>query len=460
MNPNPPHELPHDLQAERSVLGAILLDSDRVTDAIELLRETDFYEPRHRHIFAAMRRLHDGARAIDLVTLRSELEARGEFEAIGGHLYVFELMQSVTTSAHLTHHAELVTSAARIRDCVRAADQLREDALGARRTAEDVDALLTQGMDRLAAIGQGLTRGGPVIVSDGLEELLDRLCNPFTAASCEFGSGFVELDELTGGFKRGDLIVLAARPSMGKTAFALNVADHIALPVESDRRPTVLVFSLEMSREQLVSRLVCARADVSARAEGGGPRSEHERAALYEAGGTLAGANLWIDDASALSTRAIRNRALRVRQKHKLDLIVVDYLQLITAPSGAESRQVAISQVSGELKSLARELDVPVIAVSQLSRKVEERNPPRPMLSDLRESGAIEQDADVVILLYRENYYQHLRKPENDGKTEVIVAKHRNGPTGSVLVHFDPTRARFRSSTVIESVPFDADHVR
>lgn len=460
MNDRTAQEVRHDLQAERSVLGALLLDNDRMLDALDVLGESDFYEPRHRILFGVFRRLHDSARAIDIITVRAELESAGKFEAVGGDEYLVELMNAVTTTAHLTHHADLVRSTARIRDCIRVAESLREDAGGARPTATDVDGVVDRGMEKLAALGPGSTRRGPVLISDGLDAVLDELCNPFVATACEFPSGFIEVDKLVGGFKRGELIVVAARPSMGKTAFVLNVADHLALPADSQRRPTLLVFSLEMGREPLQSRLVCARADVSARWEGGDLRPQHEMDALREAGGALAGANIWIDDESAISMQAMRNRARRLRQKHRLDLIVVDYLQLIGSPSGAESRQVAIAQISGELKAMARELDVPVIAVSQLSRKAEDRNPPRPMLSDLRESGAIEQDADVVILLYREEYYEHLRRPENEGKAEVIVAKHRNGPTGSVEIRFDATRARFRPATLVETVHVEHEDLR
>ncbi|MCC7171371.1 MAG: replicative DNA helicase [Planctomycetes bacterium] len=453
-------ELPHNLQAERSVLGAMILENDRIPDALEIVRESDFYDRRHQRVFAALRRLHERGQAVDFITMHAELEALGELEGVGGDVYLLDLTCSVPTTGHLTYHASLVRCAASARACIRAADSLREDAFGARHDSKGIDAVVDRAMEKLAAIGHGAGRRGPVPVREGLEAVLDQLCNPFVATACEFPSGFAEVDELVCGFKRGELIVIAGRPSMGKTAFALNIADHIALPVDAARRPSVLLVSMEMSRESMQARLVCARADVSARWSGGGTRSEDELESLREAGRALATANVWIDDEPAISTQTIRNRARRLRQQHGLDLIVVDYLQLIDPPSGAESRQVAISQISADLKSLARELDVPVIAVSQLSRKVEERNPPRPMLSDLRESGAIEQDADVVILLYREDYYPHLRKTENEGKAEVIVAKHRNGPTGSALVRFDATRARFRSTTVIETVPFESDQIR
>ncbi|MBI5433297.1 MAG: replicative DNA helicase [Planctomycetes bacterium] len=460
MTHHPKGELPHNLDAEKAVLGALLLDGERMCDALDVLSESDFYERRHRVLFAGLRHLDSTGRAIDYLTVGAELEARGQFEAIGGNEYLLELSSYVTTAGHLSEHMQIVSSAARLRGCARAADDLRTEAAAARPTSADVDRVLDLGMGRLSALGHDSRDGGPIHVENGLTAVIDELCNPWEARRREYSTGLRELDELLGGFNRGDLLVAAARPSMGKTALALNIADHVALPADSDRRPTVLIFSLEMRREQVMSRLVCARADVPARWEGGGLRPEHEIQALREAGSALAGAKFWIDDDAAISMQTMRNRARRLRQRAGLDLIIVDYLQLVRPPSDSESRQVEISQISGGLKSMARELDVPVIAVSQLSRKTEARNPPRPMMADLRESGAIEQDADVVLLLYRESYYEHLRNAENDGKAEVIVAKHRNGPTGSALVRFDATRARFRSSTVIETVHVEHEDLR
>ena len=362
----------------------------------------------------------------------------------------------VTSSAHAAYHANLVADSATLRQVIHESTEIIGQAYDTRPQGEAVRALLDECEQRMFRIGHREQGRGPEPISAAIAETFRRI----DAVSHREGltgltTGFVDLDHLLCGLNAGDLIVLASRPSMGKTAFALNMVEHTSLarPEWLERTPTVLLFSLEMGRQQIVSRMLCSRARVDAHRLRSGRLPREDRAELTSAADELSRARVFIDDSSNLTAMSIRSRARRLKAKHGLDLIVVDYLQLVAFPR-AENRQQEISNISRAMKGIARELEVPVVALAQLSRQVELRDPPRPQLVDLRESGSIEQDADVVLLLYRPEYYVKYRDEETRGLAEMICAKQRNGPTGSIRLQFFDSTMRFenRAPTATEAI--------
>jgi len=439
--------LPKNEEAERALLGALLLDADRVAEVAERLRPEDFHERRHQLLFSALLKLSERDDPIDFVTVGQVLRAEGSFEQVGGAEYLVELAHLVTSSAHAAYHAALVSDTATLREIIHESTDIVSQAYETRPDGDAVRALLDDCEQRMFRIGRREAGSGAEPISAAIAETFRRI----DAVSHREGltgltTGFLDLDQLLCGLNAGDLIVVASRPSMGKTAFALNMIEHAALsrPEWLDRPPTVLLYSLEMGRQQIVSRMLCSRARVDAHRLRSGRLAHEDRAELTSAADELSGTRVLIDDTSNLSAMSLRSRARRVKAKHGLDLIVVDYLQLVSFPR-SESRQQEISNISRGLKGVARELEVPVIALAQLSRQVELRDPPRPQLADLRESGSIEQDADVVLLLYRPEYYPKYRDEEHRGLAEVICAKQRNGPTGSVRLQFFQSTTRFEN---------------
>ena len=435
---------PHDARAERSVLGALLLDANRIADVAEALQPEDFFEKRHQLIYAALLELAERNLAVDLLAAGNALKAKEELAAVGGNAYLAELTGCVSTAAHLSHHADMVTQTAILRRLIAESTGVIGEAFQTNPDKQAVTELLDDAEHRIFRITEGRDRGGAIHLGDALNEAFKRIDAARNRGDLTgLPSGYYELDDMLGGFNPGEMTIIAARPSMGKTAFCLNLMENVAMhrPGHWDRDPVVLFFSLEMGRLSIVQRMLYSRARVDAHKMRTGKIDPTSYADLTQAAGDLQGSKLFIDDTPGMSIMGLRSRARRVKHNHGLDMIVIDYLQLMTAK--AESRQQEISVISRSLKELARELEVPLLALSQLSRNVESREDKRPQLSDLRESGSIEQDADVVLMLYRGEYYSQTE--ENKGKAEVICAKQRNGPTGRCELQFFGSIMRFEN---------------
>lgn len=447
---------PHSEEAERAVLGALMIDPVRIADVNDALQAEDFFGGRHGAIYQALLDLADKGIGIDFVSVGERLLSEQQLQKAGGREYLIELANGVTSSAHLAQNVKYVTETAALRRLIHEASDIITEAYETRPDGESVRELIDRSEHSIFKISdeRGSNEASPLTVA--LEETFRRIDSSsqrgeLTGVPC----GYYDLDEMLCGFNAGDLIIIAARPSMGKTAFVLNVMEHAAMnpPKWMDHSPVVLFFSLEMGKLSIGSRMLCSRAEVDAHKlrTGNIPHEDYQR--LSHAVGELANTKIFIDDSPGISVMSMRSRSRRVRARHgALDLVVVDYLQLMTHPK-AESRQVEISQISRSLKELARELEVPVVALSQLSRAVESRDDKKPQLSDLRESGSIEQDADVVLLLYRPEYYFRDNE-ELRGLAEILVAKQRNGPTGEVKLNFVGSYMRFmnRAPSVAESI--------
>jgi replicative DNA helicase len=440
---------PQSLDAERSVLGAMLLSRDAIAAAIQHLDERAYYRETHRKIWRAMVSLFDRNEAVDLVTLVEELKRRKDLEAIGGATYLTSLDQFVATAANVEHYCKIVNEKATLRRLIDVGTEIVGECFDQRK---EPAALLDRAEQAIFAISDDRLRTGfhPMrqLVLQGysaIEEYRQRKVHVTGVPS-----GFYDLDEMTAGFQKSDFVVIAGRPSMGKTSFAMNIAENVAVHLKPADRQAIAVFSLEMSKESLVQRLMCALARVDIHKIRRGYASNEEYKKLQNAAAQLHEAPIYIDDTAAMSILEMRAKARRLVSEVPLGMIVIDYLQLIRGPESSENRQQEISAISRSLKALAKELQVPVIALSQLSRAVETRGgTKRPVLSDLRESGAIEQDADVVLFVYRPEVYE--TDPEKkDGKAEIIIAKQRNGPTGSIDLAFLSECTRFES---LRSVP-------
>jgi replicative DNA helicase len=427
-------------EAEQAVLGAMLIDQDAALLATQWLRPEMFYRDAHRRLFRAMAAMTERRVVIDHVTLREELERRGELEAAGGVDYLAELVDAVPTTANLEFHATIVREKSILRRLIETATAIIADAYSGRAS---VGELLDAAEARVFQVSQERREEGLKRIKDMLWPAMERIEEIHKGGKKITGvpSGFIDLDGLTAGFQKAELIIVAARPSMGKTSFCLNIATHAALEGIG-----VLVFSLEMSKDALVQRMLCSEARVDSQLVRRGMLREHDFAKLARAAGILQGAPIWIDDTPAQTLLEVRSKARRLKAEWDIGLIVVDYLQLMRSPEYADNRVQEISDISRSLKALARELEVPVLALSQLSRAPEQRGGDRrPILSDLRDSGAIEQDADVVIFIHRPEMY---RKEDSEGrslegKAEIILAKHRNGPTGEIELHFEKSITRF-----------------
>ncbi|WP_029165323.1 replicative DNA helicase [Aminiphilus circumscriptus] len=431
---------PHSLEAERAVLGACLLDRDALLTATEMLTPEDFYDLHHRMGFEIMETMSRKDRPVDLLTFWEEVGRRDLAEKLGGQSFMAALVDGVPTTANVAWHAEIVRDKAVRRRLIQAGGAIVRLAYAEDRELGDILDEAERSVFELSQRGGGtpFKHVGDVLSTafQQIEENFHR-GQPVTGTA----TSFVDFDRITGGLQPGSLNIVAARPSMGKTAFALNVAQGAAV---NGKRP-VLLFSLEMGAEQLVQRMLGAEARINIHDLRTGTFHESAWDSLAEAAGRLAQAPIYIDDSSDLSTLELRARCRRFKAMvQEVGLVVVDYLQLMRTPRPAESKQQEVSEISRALKGIARELDVPVVALSQLSRAVEQRQDKRPQLSDLRDSGAIEQDADLVVLLFRPGYYEATANPDlEDNRAEIIVAKHRNGPTGSVHLVFLKEYARF-----------------
>jgi replicative DNA helicase len=428
--------------AEQAVLGAMLLDQDAALRAVELLDDSLFYREGHRRLFRAMRRLVERRVVIDHVTLRDELERKGELEAAGGEGYLAELIDAAVTAANLEAHAAIVREKAVLRHLIEASTSIVSQAYDGSMAASE---LLDEAESRIFQISQYRKAEGFSRLKEMLWPTMERIEKLHQQGKQVTGvpSGFKDLDDITTGFQGSDLVIVAARPSMGKTAFCLNIAAHAA-----ETGAGVAIFSLEMSKESLVQRLLCAEARVDSQRVRRGTLSDSDFTMLARAAGVLSSCPIWIDDTPALTLLEMRSKARRLRLESEVRLIVVDYLQLMRSPAYSDNRVQEISDISRSLKALARELEIPVLALSQLSRASEQRGGERkPILSDLRDSGAIEQDADIVLFIHRPEMYEPMDKEgnSNEGKAELIVAKHRNGPTGAIDLYFHKQFTRFAS---------------
>jgi replicative DNA helicase len=436
---------PWSQEAEQAVLGAMILDQDAALRAAELLEASMFYREGHRRLFRAMVALTEQRVVIDHVTLRNELDRRGELEAAGGIEYIAELVDAVATAANLDHHARIVRDKAILRRLIDASTTTITEAYDARLPATE---LLDQAEGRIFKISQERRADGFIRIKEMLWPTMERIELLQKSGKSVTGvpTGFLDLDELTSGFQKSELIVVAARPSMGKTAFCLNIATHAAV----EARVGTAIFSLEMSKDSIVQRMLCAEARVDSQRVRRGLLRDNDFTMLARAAGILQQAPIWIDDTAGITLLEMRSKARRLKAENDLGMIVVDYLQLMRSPEYADNRVQEISDISRSLKGLARELDVPVVALSQLSRASEQRGGDRkPVLSDLRDSGAIEQDADVVIFIHRPEYYDREDETKR-GVAEIMLQKHRNGPTGDVTLRFSREYTRFENFTARE----------
>ena len=431
---------PQNVEAERSVLGAILLDKDAVIKVSDILQPEDFYKEDHQEIYEAILELFEKRSPVDLVTLTDHLEKKKKLKDVGGASYLTELVNGVPSSAHAGHYAEIVHNRAVLRRLIRAADSINQ--LGYAQE-QDLDSILDKAEQELFSVSQKFLRQYFVPLKSVLTETFDRIdeLHKHKGKIRGVATGFKDLDNILAGLQQSDLVILAARPSIGKTALALNIAQYAA----TKNQMAVGIFSLEQSKEQLVDRMICAEAGVDSWKLRTGNLSDNDFPKIGYAMSALSEASIYIDDSPLVNIMEIRTKARRLQAEKGLGLIVVDYLQLMQGRQNSHdpNRVQEISEISRGLKGLARELNVPVLALSQLSRAVEQRPGHIPQLADLRESGSIEQDADVVMFLYREDYYD----PETERKNiaDLFIKKHRNGPVGKIELYFIPEQTRFRS---------------
>ncbi|WP_010677411.1 replicative DNA helicase [Bacillus timonensis] len=421
---------PQNIEAEQAVLGAIFLEPSSLTLASELLIPEDFYRTAHQKIFDAMLTLSDKGEPVDLVTVTSELADAKILDEIGGVSYLSELAESVPTAANIEYYAKIIEEKSILRRLIRTATTIATDGYS---REDEVDALLGEAEKNIMEVANRKNAGAFQNIKDVLVQTYDNIETLHNRVGDITGipTGFTELDKMTAGFQRNDLIIVAARPSVGKTAFALNIAQNVATKTDEN----VAIFSLEMGAEQLVMRMLCAEGNINAQNLRTGSLTPEDWSKLTMAMGSLSNSGIYIDDTPGIRVNEIRSKCRRLKQESGLGMILIDYLQLIQGNGrSGENRQQEVSEISRSLKALARELKVPVIALSQLSRGVEQRQDKRPMMSDIRESGSIEQDADIVAFLYRDDYYD--KESENKNIIEIIIAKQRNGPVGTVSLAF------------------------
>lgn len=434
--------LPSSDDSERVILGAILLDNSLIAQAVEHLKPEDFYSPLNRRVFSAMIALFEKQKHIDPILIGEELKKEGALEPIGGISTITNLTFGLPHFSDLTEYVKVVHDKAVVRNLIRTCNSITSEALA---EEEDADVILDRAEQAIFALAEARTNQSFSRIAPVADRVLARVreyAKGEGTGITGLSTGFREIDEMTSGLQRTDLVIIAGRPSMGKTAFCLTLAQNAALY----SRAVVAVFSLEMSKEQLVTRMLASEAHINAHRFRTGHLMGNEWERLANAIGTLSDARMFIDDTPGISVLEMRAKCRRLAAEQKqIDLIVIDYLQLMGSGSGRrnENRQQEVSQISRELKALAKEMDVPVVALSQLSRAPEARNPPKPLMSDLRESGSIEQDADVVGFIYREDYYKETE--ENKGLAELIIAKQRNGPTGTVKLAFLKEFTRFEN---------------
>ena len=433
---------PQNIEAEQAVLGAMMIKKEAIVEVQEILQPGDFYREAHRHVYEAMLDLTEHDEAVDLVTLTEQLRKTGELDKVGGLPFITAIANAVPTAANVAYHAKIVKEKAELRRLIDAATEI---AGAAYEDADSVENIMDAAEQKILAVAGAQGGGGFEPIKKILMRTFERINVLYESKGGITGlsTGFKDLDKLTSGLQPSDLILVAARPSMGKTAFTLNIASYVGL-----HGSKVAFFSLEMSKEQLMQRMLCSEGGIDSQRLRTGQLDDEEWNKLVTVADRLNKAPIFIDDTAGITVMDLRSKARRLKAEHGLDLIVIDYLQLMQGrPSkNGDNRQQEISEISRSLKALARELNVPVIALSQLSRSVESRQVKRPMLSDLRESGSLEQDADIVMFLYREDYYD--KDTENKNLTEVIIAKHRNGPVDTVNLFFQKEYTKFRDLLV------------
>lgn len=416
---------PHDIEAEQATLSSMFIDKEAVAAAMELLKSDSFYRPDHQLIFEAAMELYSAGKPIDIITVKSRLEEKGVFEQVGGIAYIAQIASAVGSSVNARHYAQIVEQKAVLRRLIKTTTEISQECYDGK---TNLNTIMENAEKGIFDIMNGRTSGEMSHIREVTVSAFEKIEDIYKNKGKLTGvaTGFADFDAKTAGLQRSDLVLLAARPSMGKTAFALNIAQNAAIR----HNVPVAIFSLEMSKEQLVNRMLCSEAMIDAQKLRTGELMDDDWPKLIQAMGPLSQANIYIDDTPGVSPMDIRSKCRKMKLEKGLGLILIDYLQLMSGDGKIESRQQEISAISRSLKAIAREMDAPVIALSQLSRACEQRSDHRPMLSDLRESGAIEQDADVVAFLYRDEYYF----PETEAKNqaELIIAKQRNGPTGTV----------------------------
>ncbi len=429
---------PQNLEAEIAVIGSMLIEEEAIGQAVEIVNASLFYKDAHQKIFQSIVDLYSANKAVDLVTLTEELKRKGNLDAIGGVAYLTELTQAVPTAANVQHYAKIVKEKAILRNLINTATQIITQSYDGH---QDANLLLDKAEKQIFDIASSQMHGISVSIKDIIKDSIETIEKFYRRKAHVTGlpMGFDDLDMMTAGLHNAELIIIAGRPSMGKSALATCIAEYIGV---QEQRPVAL-FSLEMSKEQLVQRMLCSHARVELQKARSGFLTQADWPKLVTAAGKLAEAPIYIDDSAGLTALELRAKARRLKARHNIELVIVDYLQLMSGSAGIENRQQEISEISRSLKTLSKELNLPLIAISQLSRAPEKREISRPRLSDLRESGAIEQDADVVMLLFREEYYTP--KETNKGIAEVIIAKQRNGPVGSQELLFLSEYTRFEN---------------
>ena len=434
--------LPQSIEAEQSVIGSMIIDKNSIAKVMESLEEEDFYRDGHKAIYKAILEMFRNDMAVDLVTLLEYLKSTNMLERAGGVTYITELSASVPTTANLSAYIKIVSDKSTLRKLIKASTTIIEESYNKQ---DKVESVVDIAEKKIFNIAENRTSKDFEPLSDVLERgflQIEKLFNN-KGEITGVGSGFTDLDSMTSGFQSGDMILIAARPSMGKTTFALNIAEHAALR----EHKSVVIFSLEMSKEQLAYKLLCSEANVDMLKLRTGALEDSDWENIARATGPLSKSKVYIDDTAGVTVMEMRSKCRRLKLEYGIDLIVIDYLQLMSGGSGTDNRQQEVSEISRSIKALAKEMECPVIALSQLSRAPEQRADHRPMLSDLRESGSIEQDADLVMFLYRDEYYNKETEDKNIG--ECIIAKQRNGPVGTVKMAWLGQYSKFGNLDVI-----------
>lgn len=433
---------PQNIEAEQSVLGCLMLDKEAILKVADILKPDDFYKNIHSNIYYVMLELYEKNEPIDLLSLTNRLEEKNQLEEIGGNSYLTGLVNAVPTAAHIVYYAKIIKNKKTLRDLIETSHEIAESSY---REPEDVESLVDSVEQKIFSVSQRSINQKYIHVKDHLEEAFERIDKLHRGDGTTRGipTGFIDLDNYLAGFQKSDLVILAARPSLGKTTLALDFARNTAIR----HKTPVAVFSIEMSKEQLVDRLICSQAEVdlwrmrTGKLSGEGPDNDFQK--IQSALDELSEAPIFIDDTPSPTIMQIRTIARRLQVEHKIGLVVIDYLQMIQPRNSSDSPVQQMSEISRNLKALARELNLPILALSQLSRAVEGRSPAIPKLSDLRDSGAIEQDADVVLFIYRED--KDKRDSEKKNIAEIIIAKHRNGPIGKVEMFFNESQVSFKN---------------
>ena len=432
---------PQNLEAEQSILGGLMLDREALDQIGDVVAVSDFYKPSHQKIYEAIKELHTKNQPIDIITVTNILQSNNDLEGIGGPDYLIGLLDKTISSANISTHAKIVREKALLRRLISTSSGLIDRAYS--NEFVDIESFIDQAETEIFKVGENKSQTGLVGSMDIVKASIQKIEELYKrkAEVTGIATGFTELDKMTSGLHPGELTIIAARPSMGKTAFSLNLAQHIVLR----QKKTVAYFSLEMGKEAMMMRMLAAESKVSMSEIRNGRIPDSAWPKLINSASLLSEAPLFLDDTSGISPFEIRSRARRLKAEHGLDLIIIDYLQLMDLKQKVESRERAVSEISKSLKAISKELQIPVIALAQLNRGVEGRSDRRPMLSDLRESGSIEQDADVIMMLYRDDYYDK-DDADKQGHAEVIIGKQRNGATGTVKLRFDAKFARFRDA--------------